>query len=178
MRLTVQSIFCVMKKATFAVCLVQIAEFPQKINISRSTPHLDQPGSHVTVNVMVNLKPCSYELAYVSLTSTEVSSRSIVGTKPAKLQHVLSTKRLHKCYSKVWLTKLFKGSLLLHHPMDWLNEPAHEIMALFVLRKFILQTHMRSHPVGLDVWFLVGPFVYFHTSDPQARLSLRWLPMW
>ena len=25
-------------------------------------------------------------------------------------------------------------------------------MALFVLRKLILQTHMRSHPVGLDVW--------------------------
>ena len=27
-----------------------------------------------------------------------------------------------------------------------------------------LQTCMLSHPVGLDVWFLVGPFVYFHTS--------------
>ena len=43
-------------------------------------------------------------------------------------------------------------------------EPAHEIMAFFVLRKLILQTRMRSRPVGLDVWFLVGPFVYFHTS--------------
>ena len=30
-------------------------------------------------------------------------------------------------------------------------EPAHEFMALFVLRKFILQTRVRSHPVGLDV---------------------------
>ena len=29
--------------------------------------------------------------------------------------------------------------------------PSHEIIALFVLRKLILQTHMRSHPVGLDV---------------------------
>ena len=29
--------------------------------------------------------------------------------------------------------------------------------------KIILQTGMRSHPVELDVWFLVGPFVYFHT---------------
>ena len=29
--------------------------------------------------------------------------------------------------------------------------PSHEIMALFVLRKFILQTRMRSHPVGVDV---------------------------
>ena len=45
-----------------------------------------------------------------------------------------------------------------------INEPCHDIMALFVLRKLILQTRMRSHPVGLDVWFLVGPFVYFHTS--------------
>ena len=35
-------------------------------------------------------------------------------------------------------------------------EPYHEIMVLF-----ILQTSMCSHPVGLDVWFLVGPFVYF-----------------
>ena len=30
-------------------------------------------------------------------------------------------------------------------------EPAHEIMALFVLRKLFLQTHMSSHQVGLDV---------------------------
>ena len=32
-----------------------------------------------------------------------------------------------------------------------INKPAHEIMALFILRKFILQTRMRSHPVGLGV---------------------------
>ena len=62
---TVQSIFCVMKKAKSAVGLVQITEFQQKINRSRSAPHLDQPGSHVTVYVMVNLQPCSYELTYV-----------------------------------------------------------------------------------------------------------------
>ena len=31
------------------------------------------------------------------------------------------------------------------------NEPAHEIMAFFVLRKLILQTRMRNYPVGLDV---------------------------
>ena len=44
------------------------------------------------------------------------------------------------------------------------NEPANEIMGLFILHKLILQTRMRSHPVGLDVWFFVKPFVYFHTS--------------
>ena len=71
-----------------------------------------------------------------------------------------------------------------------LFDPSHEIMVLFVLRKFILQMSMHSHPVGLDVWFLVEPFVYFHTlcvrtgrlwpdcADAQARLSLCWSPVW
>ena len=45
-------------------------------------------------------------------------------------------------------------------------EPYQEIMALFVLRKLL---KMRSHPVGLDVWFLVGPFVYFHTTYVRAK---------
>ena len=36
------------------------------------------------------------------------------------------------------------------------NEPAHEIMALFVLRKLILQTHMRNHPVGLLTYLIFG----------------------
>ena len=31
--------------------------------------------------------------------------------------------------------------------------------ALFVLHKLVLQTHMRSHPVGLDIWFLVDPSI-------------------
>ena len=31
------------------------------------------------------------------------------------------------------------------------NEPSHEIVVLFVLRKLILQTRIRSHPVGIDV---------------------------
>ena len=51
-------------------------------------------------------------------------------------------------------------------------EPAYEIMALFVLRKLILQTHMRSHQVGLGVWFLVGPFVYFHTLCVRTAKAL------
>ena len=42
----------------------------------------------------------------------------------------------------------------------------------FVLLKVILQTHMRSHPVGLDVWFLVGCFVYFHTSCVRTANAL------
>ena len=52
----------------------------------------------------------------------------------------------------------------------------HESVAFFVLRKLILQTCMHSNPVGLDVWFLVWPFVYFHTScvrTVKALLRLR-----
>ena len=53
-----------------------------------------------------------------------------------------------------------------------LFEPTHEILAFFVLRKFILQICMHSHPVGLDVWFLVRPFIYFHTSCVQTSKAL------
>ena len=56
--------------------------------------------------------------------------------------------------------------------MKWVFEPAHEIMVLFVLRKLILQTHMRSLPVGLDVWFLVGPFICFRTSCGRTATAL------
>ena len=51
-------------------------------------------------------------------------------------------------------------------------EPSHEIMALFVLRKFILQTRISGHPLGLEVWFLVGPFVYFHTLCVRTAKAL------
>ena len=51
-------------------------------------------------------------------------------------------------------------------------EPCHEIMELFILRKLVLQTRMCSHPMGLDVWFLVGPFVYFHTSCVRSVKAL------
>ena len=42
----------------------------------------------------------------------------------------------------------------------------------FALRKFILQTRMRSHPVVLVVWILVGPFAYFHISCVQIAKAL------
>ena len=45
-------------------------------------------------------------------------------------------------------------------------------MALFVLCKPIFQTHMRSHPVGLDVWFFSRPFIYFHTLCMQTASAL------
>ena len=55
-----------------------------------------------------------------------------------------------------------------------LNVPCHEITARFVLCKL----QMRNHPVGLDVWFLVGPFVYFHTLCVQAAKALARLCGW
>ena len=52
------------------------------------------------------------------------------------------------------------------------TEPTLEILTLFVLRKFILQIRMRSHPVALDVWFLVWLFVYFHSSCVRTAKAL------
>ena len=45
-------------------------------------------------------------------------------------------------------------------------------MVLFVLRKLILQTVMRNHPMGLDVGFLIGPFVYFHVLCVRTAKAL------
>ena len=58
-----------------------------------------------------------------------------------------------------------------------LNEPTHEIMALSILRKLILQMCMCSHPVGLDVWLLVRPFIYFHTLCVWTAKALVRLPL-
>ena len=55
-------------------------------------------------------------------------------------------------------------------------EPYHEIMALFVLRKLILQTHMRSHPVGLDVWFFgrtIRLLSYFMCANSDETVRMR-----
>ena len=62
------------------------------------------------------------------------------------------------------------------HPSMYRNEPCHEIMVLFVLRQLSLQTRLHSHPVGLDVWFLIRPFDYFHTSCIQTAKALARLP--
>ena len=77
-----------------------------------------------------------------------------------------------------WATH-FIGSAVL-----WLlltrNEPSREIMVLFVFHKLILQTRMHSHPVGLDVSFLVGAFVYFYASCVQTAKTLArlcWSPV-
>ena len=53
-------------------------------------------------------------------------------------------------------------------------------MALFVISKLILQTRIRSNPVGLDVCFLVRLFVYFHTSCVRTAKALvsRWRLAW
>ena len=56
-------------------------------------------------------------------------------------------------------------------------EPTHEIMALIAFRKLNLQTPMHSNPLGLHVWFLVRPFVYFHTlcvRTVKALARLAW----
>ena len=69
---------------------------------------------------------------------------------------------LCKVWKKKKITQIYDG--LCKKERIRSNEPCHEIMVLFILRKLILQMCMCSYPVGLDIWFLVGPFIYFHTS--------------
>ena len=84
---------------------------------------------------------------------------------------VLCSTQYVKCYMYMIITHLVK--YLDFWQIKWQTfEPAHEIMALFVLRKLILQTRTRSHPVGLDVWFWVVPFVYFYTSCVRTAKAL------
>ena len=73
-------------------------------------------------------------------------------------------------YSVMRESEILVSYLALNY--DNSTEPTHEIMALFVLRKLILQTRMRSHPVELDVWFFMGPFVYFHISCVRTAKAL------
>ena len=70
-------------------------------------------------------------------------------------------------YSVTYSNSHFITSLYLLY-LQWPLEPSHEIMVLFVLSKLILQTRMRSHPMG----FVVGPFVYFHTSCVRTAKTL------
>ena len=93
--------------------------------------------------------------------------------------------KLHVQFEKEIMSSKNVGSnvLLLNQ-----TESAHEIMALFVLRKLILQMHMRSHPVGSDFWSDPSSTSIFHVreqrrlwrdcADAHARLSLRWSHMW
>ena len=50
-------------------------------------------------------------------------------------------------------------------------------MVLSVLRILILQKRMHGHPVGLDVWYLLRHFVYFHTLWVWTAKVLAWLRM-
>ena len=74
--------------------------------------------------------------------------------------------------SLIWVYTVWPSLSVQKHRIITVNGPAHEIMVLFVLRKPILQTRKCSHPVGLDIWFLVRSFVYFDTSFVRTAKAL------
>ena len=78
------------------------------------------------------------------------------------------------CANKSPENGLYRGGLYYSDPdsLESSFEPVHEIMALFVLRKLFLQMRMRSDPVGLDVWFLVRPFLDSHTLCVRTAKAL------
>ena len=93
-------------------------------------------------------------------------------------------KHLHVCSSQAKLEGDIINKLVFWEgwPLENLKfwtiiviEPCHEIMVLFVLRNLNLQMRIHIHPVGLDVWFLVGPFVYFHTLCVRTVKALAYV---
>ena len=91
----------------------------------------------------------------------------------------LSDPSLHCAHVILYISFVRTCSQKDHYPRQnhWVPpllriEPSHEIMILFVHRTLILQTRMSSHPVGIDAWFFVGPFVYFHTSCVRTAKAL------
>ena len=49
-------------------------------------------------------------------------------------------------------------------------EPSHEIMALFVLLKLVLQMRINSHLTALDVWFLVIFERHLSSFEPSHEI--------
>ena len=75
------------------------------------------------------------------------------------------------CLPYLHLLDAFRGCMVSRWETNTI-EPSREIMVLFVLNKLILKTRMHSRPVWLDVWFLVGPFFYFHTLCVRTAKAL------
>ena len=122
-------------------------------------------------------------IVYFFMTLSSISAEPRNNEKHPGLQ------RTHPrtCSVAFWSQWAMAYSNFWNHTMGPANrrrpfESCCEFMVLFVLRKFILQTRMRSYSVGLDVWYLFGHFIYFHTSCVRtakalARLRGYWSPM-
>ena len=80
------------------------------------------------------------------------------------------------CFVGFVMRRLIWGSNTNHAIFGWFEDVTKiKIldMSWFVLRKLILQTRMRSYPVGLGVWYFVGPFVYFLASCVRTVKALE-----
>ena len=80
-------------------------------------------------------------------TKIRISNRRL-GTETGRFYKILRNEILSRFCKNETISDIEDEK---HVLLDALNEPTHEIMVLFVLRKLILQTRRRSHPVGLDV---------------------------
>ena len=118
-----------------------------------------------TISVLAKSKSSSLQLVSVA----EQAGLSLTWSKPPKTDFLVT--RLIWDNASLASARIPTRTLFLIM-MHKSYEPAYEIMALFVLRKLILQTPMRSHPVGLDIWFSVRHFVYFHITCVRTAKAL------
>ena len=97
---------------------------------------------------------------------------TLIGACTVSVCHSSCILWTHYCMVKpFWLNFRIIIAIISSVPISTF-ELSHEILALFVLRKSILQIHMLSHSVWLDVWFLVLLFVYFHSSCVRTVKAL------
>ena len=126
---------------------------------SQGSTGSQETGGHNTRTTSILVKQCK--------SWSQCSERNSV-IRVCTVCHLLASfARLFLDYSNKW-----RHSNLGEFMVNANFEPAQEIMVLFSLRKLILQTRIRSHPVGLDVWFFVRCFVYFHSSCVRTAKAL------
>ena len=117
-----------------------------------------------SILVFVLLKPCFLSVVLTNVQNCNKFNFHLAVTNTEQYQHWRRRAATSRQLS------LLRPQL--SHVIKVTYEPCHEIVVLSVLRKLILQTCMRSHPLGLDVSCLVGPFVYFHTSCLRTAKAL------
>ena len=84
---------------------------------------------------------------------------------------VISCQHIIRGVSKHDRNTVHADMLIEKHDFMTQNEPAHEIMARFVLRKLILQARIRSYPVALAVWFFTLRLLPYFMCARMRRLA-------
>ena len=129
----------------------------------------------VKITVKISLLAAKISLLAVKISTPNFTTKILTGLYVQLLLLILYL--LHHYFAliyafsnhvSVWISTFVKNA----SSASTSFELTHEIMVLIALRKLNLQTCMCSNPLGLHIWFLVRPFVYFHTFCVRIAKAL------